>query len=114
MAIPGIVSQRKISRRRIIQGRDVIQLIITTVCEKYNVTEKQLRGVRQDRAISYPRQVAMYLLYRYTKWEEGLFKQYFNRNRATVILGYKTIRNLMDVYGHVRNEIADITLKVFC
>lgn len=109
MAIPGVV----VLRRKVSQPSAVIKGIINTVCEYYNVTEKQLKGKGQDRQISYPRHVAMYLIYKYCRANKGLFAEYFNRDRSAAAKAYRSISGMLDVYGHVRNQVAEITLKAF-
>lgn len=85
-----------------------IQLI---VADHYSVSLVDLRGRNRTARVAWPRQVAMYLA-RKTGMTFREIGNRFDRDHGTVMHAVRQVKDLMDAYPSVRNEIAAVELKV--
>jgi len=68
--------------------------IIDMVCIEFNVSHKVLTGLSRFREIVLPRQIAMFLLRRYTGMSLKHIGTIFNRDHATVIHSCDVVNDL--------------------
>jgi len=82
------------------------------VAEHYDVRLADMSSKRRPRAISVPRQVAMYLCRRLTRSSLPEIAGAFSKTHATVLYAYKTIDNRMDVESDLRQDVRQISQKL--
>ena len=66
--------------------------VIAAVCQRYGLTEKQLRGTDRARSISGPRMVAMWIM-RASGMSYPAIGMALDRNHSTIISGVRTVEN---------------------
>jgi len=77
-------------------ANNTITRIQELVCNRLNVTLKQLHGPRRDRPVSRPRHIAMYLAWIYTGKSQGFIAKMFQRDRTSVVHAIQSIEYLME------------------
>jgi chromosomal replication initiator protein len=82
------------------------------VAEYYDVRLADMTSKRRPRAVSVPRQVAMYLCRRMTRASLPDIAQSFGKTHATVLYAYKTIDNRSDVDDALKRDIIQISNKL--
>jgi chromosomal replication initiator protein len=86
-----------------------IQEVLDAVCKYYNVDPERLKGKQRDREISWPRQVAMYVMRGETN--ASLFQigaALGGRDHTTILHGCDKVQTEMANNDNVRREIATL------
>lgn len=87
--------------------------IIETVCERFSLSKEQMCSRNRQRDISYPRQIAMYLLREMTDLPlADIGKLLGNRDHTTVIYACKVISITSAQNNELRLMLADLSKKV--
>jgi chromosomal replication initiator protein len=96
------------------EQRSVVTLssIQRAVAEHFDIRLADMTSKGRQRAISTPRQVAMYLCRRMTSSSFPDIANAFGKTHATIVHGYKTIDNRMDVDKELRHSISTISQKL--
>lgn len=90
-----------------------VEDIRAEVCETYNLTLEQMTGRSRTRAISLPRQIAMYLARVLTKHSLEEIGSFFGgRDHSTVKHAYDKIRNRMDARPELKRVIKSLRNKL--
>lgn len=82
------------------------------VCEQYNINVIQIRNPCRERRFLVPRQIAMYLAYKYR--EKGwitlkIIGQYFGgRDHTTVINSRDIVKDQMKIYPQFHDEVVGV------
>ena len=88
-------------------------LIISQVCNFYNVDEAVLRSTKKSKNIAEARQVAMYLVRKLTNLSLPDIGQEFSRDHSTALHGINKIENaLKENDTHLQDNIRDITANI--
>ena len=108
--------------RQVIDGADPqtalpkpvrVEEIRAEVCETYNVTLEQMIGRSRTRAISLPRQIAMYLTRVLTKHSLEQIGSFFGgRDHSTVKHAYDKIRDRMDERTNLKHVVKSLRNKL--
>ena len=87
-----------------------MEFIITIVQSYFNVAEDYYLRRSRKYEIVLPRQIAMYLIRKYTNKISlnDIGKKFGGKNHATILNGVKRIKNYMDVDKELKNQVADI------
>jgi len=109
MLIPAL--RRKGAKRAPLQLASV-EKVLTLISGHFNVSEKELKSKKHYRAIAYPRQVAMYLIYKYCIHSLAEVGRQLNRHHTTVIHAQETINDLMQYDPVIKNEVERLELLV--
>jgi len=89
------------------------ELIILTVCIWFGITEEELLRKKRDREIVEPRQICMFLLYKYSGLPlKKIAKRMGGYDHTTVIHSYQKIRDLMDVDVRIRQTVQALEIKI--
>ena len=88
------------------------ETIVNTVCEVHKVTLDQLVCKKRDRKYAYPRQIAIYIMIKYTRMSLKEIGMYFNRDHTTAIHSRETIEDLMDVDIEIKKDVQLIVSRV--
>ena len=89
------------------------EYIIDTVCEHFKIPIKDLRGSKRNANIAHPRQIAMYLCREMTDARFSDIAELLGRkDHSTIIYGYKTIKDEMDVSESTRNVVELLMKKL--
>lgn len=95
------------------QGNATIPEIEKVVKEQFGLSLEELATQKRDMAYCYPRQVAMYLLVKYTRNTlKHVGQMLGGRDHTTVIHSCKAIQNMMDTEASVFFEIKSMTQKL--
>jgi chromosomal replication initiator protein len=71
--------------------------IIERVAAKYELTPKKMLAPRKDRAVAWPRQVAMYFARKITKASySDIGRAFYGREHATVMHAVNKVEHLLD------------------
>jgi chromosomal replication initiator protein len=90
-----------------------IGLIQETVCERFGLSMTELVSPKRSHAISYPRQVAMYLSRELTDASlPKIGKEFGNRDHTTVMHATSKITRLIGEDRSVYNLVQDLTARV--
>lgn len=82
-----------------------IRVIRELVCRHYKVTQEDLRSKLRKRAVSWPRQLAMYLSRKFTDYPLEVIGREFNRDHATVLHSVKHITRSMSESAKLKSEV---------
>ncbi len=77
------------------------------VCTKFKLTVEQIRGPRNSKAISRPRQIAHYLARELTGASYPKIGSYFHRDHTSIISNVKRIRGLLQTSPKVAAYVAE-------
>lgn len=83
-------------------------IIISTVCEYFKVTLNQLKSVRRDRQIVFPRQLAMYYLYYYCNKSTVEIGRIFKKDHTTVVHSLRKVRGWMQVDQNIYDQVLEL------
>lgn len=109
MALLGLKNEYKFPRRL----TDKSEMIIETVCDWFGITREEIRSNKRYRRLVEPRQIAMFLLKRYTNLslkEIGLM--FGGRDHTTTIHSATTVENLMQTSEDYRITVQSIEVKI--
>lgn len=83
--------------------------VIEGVCRYYNVEAERIRGKQRDRDITWPRQVAMYLMREETTASlQQIGMELGGRDHTTIMHGWEKVQAEMRHNDRVRHEIATV------
>ena len=89
------------------------QLIIEVVCEHYDISMEKMLSKDRSKAISIPRQIAMYLCKTMTNSTlDGIGKLLNGRDHTTVLHGYNKIDEDIKTDEKLANDIETIKKKI--
>ena len=91
-----------------------IERVIDTVCKYYNVPIEKMTGKSRSRAVSYPRQIVMYLCRTET---DASFPQIGGalgkRDHTTIMHGSEKITSRIDADANLRRDILEIKASLY-
>lgn len=88
--------------------------VINTVAGYYRVTVDSLRSTSRTRTISFPRQMAMYLVRTETELSyPQIGDRLGNRDHTTVLYGYEKISELRETDANIRRDILQIKAALY-
>lgn len=82
------------------------------VADHFDVRLSDMTSKCRERSVAFPRQVAMYLCRRITRFSLPDIANAFSKTHATVLYAYKTIDTRMDVDAELKAEVSSIALKI--
>lgn len=83
-------------------------LILKTVANHYGIKEEELKGDKRNKIISYPRQIAMYLMRDMLNMTLPKIGEYFNRDHTTVLHGAERIIKDIETDPYIRDTVETI------
>ncbi|WP_029323703.1 chromosomal replication initiator protein DnaA [Butyrivibrio sp. AE3004] len=90
-----------------------IPLIITTVCEQYNVRQEDIASKKRNKEIVLPRQIVMYLARELTDAPlEEIGKALGKKDHTTVMSGISKIKDLLEIDDELNRNIDIINKKL--
>lgn len=107
--IPGI----KIMFRKQSSPKLTVAAINDAVCEFFSVNGEDLKKKYRGRNVTYPRQVAMYLMRKFTNEGVVNIAGFFRRHHTTAIHAERQISDLITVNESVRNDIERLQDKIY-
>lgn len=91
-----------------------VEQVIRCVCKHYGVTDEALRGSGRKRAISLPRQVAMYLARTETDASFPQIGQHLGkRDHTTILHGYERIDTEVESNANLRRDVMTIKAALY-
>ena len=94
-----------------------IDLIVDTVCKKFNITREQILGNSRKAEFTLPRHIAMYLAVKYSDYNKSAIARYFKKNdHTTVINAEKNISRRIQKergFNHTLDQIVN-QLRIRC
>ncbi|NDY43180.1 chromosomal replication initiator protein DnaA [Dissulfurirhabdus thermomarina] len=101
---------RDVVRELVGEAREItLEAIGEVICRYYQVSCEDLRSRSRRRAVSWPRQVAMYLARRFTEDSLEAIGRHFNRDHATVLHSVKRITAQIQEKGKLRRQVEFLT-----
>lgn len=95
------------------QKRISTRYIIETVCDYFDLTTEDIKSVRKNREISYPRQIAMYLIRTMTETSLPKIAELFGgKDHTTVMHAVRKIEQEKKDDPDVERMIADLSAKI--
>ncbi len=89
------------------------KIIIATVAEHFQLTPNELRSLRRDARMGYPRRIAMYLCREMTEDSLATIAKEFNRkDHTTVISALKKVSSDMEIDPETRNTVETLRKKI--
>jgi chromosomal replication initiator protein len=86
-----------------------LQDIVKGVCHYYNIDTERLFGKLRDREISWPRQIAMYLMREETNASLAQIGQELGgRDHTTILHGWEKVKGEREVNEKVKEEVASV------
>ena len=87
-----------------------MEFIITSVQSYFNVSEDYYLRRSRKYEILLPRQIAMYLVRKYTNKTslKDIGEKFGGKNHATILNAIRRIKDYMDVDKELKNQVADI------
>ncbi len=82
-----------------------IKTIKDMVCSHFQISHEEIRSKSRKKAISWPRQIAMYLAREYTDSTLESIGREFNRDHATVVHAIKKMKKHLVQNGRLRNQV---------
>jgi chromosomal replication initiator protein len=68
-----------------------VEMIMNAVCKHHSIKQKDLKGISRAKAFSLPRQIAMYLIRRYTNLGYREIGQIFGKDHSTAVHAHQKI-----------------------
>ncbi len=87
------------------QGPDMTSVVIELVCRNFKISPEELLSRSRKKRVSEPRQVAMFLLRKYTDASLSAIGNRFNRDHATVLYAIQTVEKKMASSDRFRYQI---------
>lgn len=92
---------------------EIIDAVITEVCERYNVTLEQLQVKTRRREIVLARQIAMYFLKKYTKLSlNGIGEIFGGFDHTTSIYAIHTVNDLKATDPDYSHSLTQLETKI--
>lgn len=85
-----------------------MQQILNSVCEHFNVSEKVMRSKDRHRDVALCRQVAIFLMKRYTTMRLIDIAKFFNNDHTTIMHSIKKVGQRMETEPELREQIQNI------
>lgn len=82
--------------------------VIKEVSKYYGLWEEQIKAKTRKREIVKPRQIAMYLIHKFSTYPLQQIGSIFNLNHATVIHAIKSVRNDIQTDKDFKKEVDDL------
>jgi chromosomal replication initiator protein len=89
-----------------------IEVIRDFVAKQFKITIKDLQSKSRRKAVTFPRQVAMYLGRKHTEQALGDIGSAFNRDHSTVVHSIRVITEAMIRNGSVRGQVEHLSSKL--
>lgn len=89
-----------------------VKFMINLICENFNTSFLDVLKQDRNEKVLLTRQVAIYLLRKYTKKSYTELGKLFERNHATCIHSVKVIKNYLDVDKQLIYKIKDIETQI--
>ncbi len=87
-----------------------VPIILKTVAEFFSIPISDIKSKKRSRAISVPRQIAMYLCRTYTKCSlPDIGQQFGGKDHTTVIFSYNKISKIVKENGDLSRTVKEIT-----
>jgi chromosomal replication initiator protein len=82
-----------------------VDMILNAICKHFNIKMKELKGISRAKATSLPRQIAMYLIRRYTQLGHREVGLIFGKDHSTVVHAIKTIEAKSEIDLELKRHI---------
>jgi len=103
------IKKKMLSNSRLVKEDRIIEYIIAIVGKFYNVSNIYTQIKSRKREYVYARQIAMYLISKYsTATLEKIGAQFAGKDHATVLHAKKVINNLIDTDRNIKAQIKDL------
>jgi chromosomal replication initiator protein len=90
-----------------------VQAIQETVCKYFNIEPADIQATTRKREVVQARQIAMYLARKYTDSSlSHIGKVIGNRDHATVIYSFRTVKDQMDINRNFKASIEEIEAQL--
>lgn len=100
----------KISRKPIVLTS--VDLVLTMVCDYYNISLILIMSKKRNREIVFARQVASYLLYKYVLRSLKAVSDVFDQDHTTVIHSLKSVNDIMETDTLTMVDIEHLEYKI--
>lgn len=89
------------------------EYIIQVVCDWYGITRREIELKTRRREIVMPRQIAMYLLYKYTRLSlQKIGTLFLGKDHTTALHSIGTVEDLMDTDARYRETVQALEIKI--
>lgn len=105
-SIPGLKDKKPLRNT-------VPQRIIRAILDYRGQTLLEVKAKSRKRTVVYTRQLISYFLATYSELTQSDIGRYFEQDHTTIIYGYTTIKNLLEVEPAVQNDYNIIYNKIF-
>jgi chromosomal replication initiation ATPase DnaA len=85
--MPGLIKSKPVT----------IEKIIGTVCEYFNITEKELKRRCRKTEVKFPRFMAIYLIYKEIEISSTNMGLIFKKDRTTIMHAFHTVENFISI-----------------
>lgn len=86
--------------------------IQTIVAEHYGITVDQITGPRRFAGVTWPRQVAMFFVKKFTRNYDTNIGLMFNRTGSNVSYALKHVRNICQTEANIRRDLEALEEKL--
>lgn len=83
--------------------------VFTATANYFNVSLVDMKGANRSRSIKMPRQIAMYISYKYGHFTQSDIGKYINKDHTTVRYSVMQVESLIDTDDSVRKAIDSVT-----
>jgi len=91
------------------EGQDyTVEMILSAVCKHFNIKIKDLKGVSRAKNFAVPRQIAMYLIRRYTHLAYREIGQIFGKDHSTAVHAQQKIESGLETDLELKRHIETI------
>jgi chromosomal replication initiator protein len=77
-----------------------VNIIVNIVAKYFSIQPEEILTGSREQHIARPRQIAMYLSFKYTGWSQGAIAKEFGKHRTDVVHACKKVKN-KEEYRHV-------------
>ncbi|MCQ2789530.1 MAG: chromosomal replication initiator protein DnaA [bacterium] len=89
-----------------------IETITDVICEKFNVTLKELQSSSRQQGISYPRQLAIYLAREILDLSYKEIATFFKKQHPTILFHYEKIRDNRKLKPELNNSLSELERRI--
>lgn len=96
-----------------IKAKDInIELITKIICEKFNVTEAELKSSARNQKISHARQIAVYLAREITNMSFVSIAEFFNKKHPTILFSHEKIKSEIKTDNNLAEMINNLASQI--
>lgn len=103
---------KKVLNCNVIAKNIDIELIASTVCKHFDVSESDMKSSARNQKVSHSRQIAIYLTRELTQMSFVSIANFFNKKHPTILFSYEKIKEELKTDSNLNQIIEELKQKI--